>query len=66
MRDKWDLAYERCRAVMAFLVEQGVDPARVHFRVAAENEPAYENAEGGRLERNSRAEILLWDDSLGE
>jgi chemotaxis protein MotB len=66
MRDKWDLAYERCRVVMQFLAGQGVDPQRIYFRVAADNEPTYEGTDRQQQRQNSRVQVLLWDERVGE
>lgn len=59
-RDRWDLAYARCRAVEAWVVEEGIDPRRIRLSVAGDNEPV---AAGGDeivpVEQNSRVEIRL-------
>lgn len=65
VRDKWDLAYERCREVMRFLVEQGIDAERIHFRVAGENEPAYSGTDAEQQKLNARVQVLMWDESVG-
>ena len=41
IRDHWDLAYERCRNVVEFLVSEGVLRDRIRIGVAGRNEPAY-------------------------
>jgi chemotaxis protein MotB len=60
MRDTWDLAYERCWEVMRFLADRGIDPARMRFEVAGENEPRYFGADVQLQQRNDRVEVRLW------
>ncbi len=36
-QDQWDLAYARCRSVMAHLVSSGIDPKRIRLSVTAWN-----------------------------
>jgi len=66
MRDHWDLAYSRCRSTMEFLVEQGIDPARIRLGPAAAGEPLYNGVDPDRLKRNSRVQILMWDERVQE
>ena len=63
-RDEWDLAYERCRNTMHFLVEQGIDRSRIRLGPAGSGEPLYNGVELDRLQRNSRVQILMWDERV--
>ena len=63
-RDEWDLAYERCRNTMHFLIEQGIDPSRIRLGPAGAGEPLYNGVDPDRLQRNSRVEILMWDERV--
>ena len=65
MRDKYDLAYERCREVMNVLVAQGVEPERIHYHVAADHQPVYEGIDADQQRLNSRVQIMLWDERVG-
>ncbi len=64
LRDPWDLAYERCRVVSDFLVQQGIDPKRIRMGVAATNEPLYEGTDVARMARNARVQVLMWDERV--
>jgi chemotaxis protein MotB len=63
-RDEWDLAYERCRSTMEFLVEQGIDLSRIRLGPAGSGEPLYNGVDLERLQRNSRVQILMWDERV--
>lgn len=65
MRDKYDLAYERCREVMKFLLQQGIEPERIHYNVAADHQPVYEGIDVDQQRLNARVEIMLWDERVG-
>ncbi len=64
LRDHWDLAYARCRSTMDFLIEQGIDPARIRLGPAAAGEPLYNGVDPNRLKRNARVQILMWDERI--
>ncbi len=63
-RDEWDLAYERCRNTMHFLIEQGIDLSRIRLGPAGAGEPLYNGVDPDRLQRNSRVQILMWDERV--
>jgi chemotaxis protein MotB len=63
-RDEWDLAYERCRTTMQFLIEQGIDRNRIRLGPAGSGEPLYNGVDLERLQRNSRVQILMWDERV--
>lgn len=61
--DHWELAYERCRKTMRYLVDDlGVDPRRIRLSVAGPYEPLYEGMDKTKLRENSRVEIFLLDE----
>lgn len=59
MRDNWDLAYERARNVMAYLVKEGISPKRIRLAVAADNEPLNSNLHSAGHNKNARVEIYM-------
>ena len=63
-RDQWDLAYARCRNTMEFMIEQSIDPNRIRLGPAGSAEPLYNGVEPDRLLRNSRVQILMWDERV--
>lgn len=58
-RDRWDLAYARCRAVNDFLVAQGIDARRIRLGVAGDNEPVQAVGNPLAIRHNSRVDIHL-------
>lgn len=65
-RDLWDLAEARARATMDFLVEQGIHPSRIRLGNAGPEEPLYSGVDPERLKRNSRVQILMWDETVND
>ena len=65
-RDLWDLAEARARSTMQFLVEQGIDPSRIRLGNAGAEEPLYSGINPELLRRNSRVQILMWDEKVGD
>ncbi len=63
-RDLWDLADARSRNTMQFLVEQGVNPNRIRLGNAGAEEPLYNGVDSERLMKNSRVQILMWDEQV--
>ncbi len=57
----WDLAYARCRSVMAFLTEMGINRRRFRLGVAGATEPVYLGVDPVESRKNSRVEIVLMD-----
>jgi chemotaxis protein MotB len=66
IRDHWDLAYERCRNVREFLVAQGVDQRRIRMTPAGKNEPIYVGVDSMEQKRNSRVQVMMWDERVPE
>jgi chemotaxis protein MotB len=60
--DHWDLAYQRCRATMQFLVDQGIDARRIRLAVAGPHEPLHSGANSEALLLNSRVEVHVLDE----
>jgi chemotaxis protein MotB len=58
-RDNWDLAYERARNVMDYLVKSGIDPKRIRLAVAADNEPLNNRAHAAGHGTSARVEIYM-------
>lgn len=63
-RDEWDLAFERCRRTMNFLIEQGIESNRIRLGSAGAEEPIYNGVDPDRLRRNARVQILMWDERV--
>ena len=63
-RDKWDLAYARCRATVDFMVEQGIDQQRIRIANAGDNEPVYIGVDPKERKKNSRVEIFMLDERV--
>lgn len=66
IRDLWDLADRRCHSVMDFLIQQGIEPSRIRLGNAEANEPLYNGVDPDRLKRNSRVQILMWDERVAD
>lgn len=57
--DHWDLAYQRARRVMQFLVKLGIDPKRLRISVAADNELVHDGVDPQLQKMNSRVEVFM-------
>jgi len=68
--DNFDLAYQRCRIVEQFLVDQGIERRRLRMSVAGPNEPIHSGADPLQLTQNPRVEVFALEeyveDLLGE
>jgi len=62
--DHWQLAFERCRAVMEYLVAQGIDPNRIRLGSAGSYEPMNSGDTVEDRKQNARVEILMWDERV--
>lgn len=58
-RDHWDLAYERARAVVNYLLQQGIPANRIRVGVAAGNEPSYVGLDDSLRRQNARVQVLM-------
>jgi flagellar motor protein MotB len=61
--DDWNLTYARCNKTMQYLVSLGIDPRRIRIGVAAQFEPIYAGRDVLILEKNSRVEVLMLNES---
>lgn len=62
-RDHDDLAYERCRLVRDFLInEANIDPARIRIAVAGPHDPEYLGTDATDLLKNPRVEVYELDE----
>jgi chemotaxis protein MotB len=64
IRDRWDLAYQRCYNVMKYLVAHGIEPKRLRLSSAGPYEPLNNALEPALRERNARVEVLVWDEPV--
>lgn len=65
--DNWDLAYQRCRSVYQYLVEElQIDPNRLRISSAGSSEPVEIGADPIKLRRNPRVEVFLLDESVDD
>ena len=63
MRDHWDLAFERTRNVVRYLVEElEIEAGRLRMSVAGPNEPAHIGTDRDKSLQNSRVEVYLLDE----
>ncbi|GIW95085.1 MAG: MotB protein [Pirellulaceae bacterium] len=62
LQDNWELAYQRCRAVMQYLTKElGIPDYRLRLVVAADTEPLYAGTQPDLLEKNARVDVFLTD-----
>jgi chemotaxis protein MotB len=65
LRDNWDLAYERSRNTMQYLVEKlDIDARRIRMSVAGPNEPTHIGTDPDKLADNPRVEVYLLDEVI--
>ncbi|EAQ82032.1 OmpA/MotB family protein [Blastopirellula marina] len=64
--DHYDLGYERCRAVMNFLVSLGIDPRRIRISTAGKNEPIHIGTDPLKSKQNPRVEVFLLDEVVDD
>ena len=65
-KNAWELAFARCQSVANYLTAHGVDSRRMRIAVAADNEPYNAASDPPHGEKNSRVEIRLLGEWLGE
>lgn len=66
IKDLWDLADRRSHNTMNFLIEQGIEPNRIRLGNAESHEPLYNGVDPDRLKKNSRVQILMWDERVSD
>ena len=64
--DHWDLAYDRCRKVMQFLIKLGIDPKRIRIAQAADNEPVHSGVDPRLQAQNPRVEVFMLNELARE
>jgi chemotaxis protein MotB len=65
--DHWQLAYDRCRNTMQYLVEElGIERERLRLSLAADNDPLYLDADPIKLQKNPRVEVFMLEEVVGE
>jgi chemotaxis protein MotB len=65
--DPMDLAYRRCRTVMAYLVEKHNIPAeRIRMSTAGSHEPMYMTADPDKNRLNPRVEVFLLEETVDQ
>lgn len=62
--DNWDLAYQRSRNTMQFLIKNGIQSERIRMSVAGPNEPIKNSANLGNLGQDARVEVYLIDEVI--
>lgn len=61
-KDNWELAYERCRNTVNYLIEMGVEQRRIRISVAGANEPRVLDPSIERQRENARVDVFLMDE----
>ncbi len=65
--DNWELAYQRGRAVMRYLVDEfKIEPARIRLSVAGPNEPMHLGVDPLKMRENPRVELYLLEEVAGD
>lgn len=62
--DNWDLAYQRSRNTMQFLIKNGIQSERIRMSVSGPNEPIINRANLGNLGQDARVEVYLIDEVI--
>lgn len=62
--DHMDLAYARSRSTRDFLIANGIAPSRIRLSAAGASEPLYDGVDPERLKRNSRVQVMMWDERV--
>lgn len=67
LRDNWDLAYQRSRNVMQYLIEDlNIDDRRIRMSVAGPHEPAHIGTDEKKLRQNPRVEVYMLDEVISD
>lgn len=67
LRDNWDLAYQRSRNVMQYLIQDlNIDPRRIRMSVAGPYEPAHIGTDDKKLRQNPRVEVYMLDEVISD
>ena len=67
LRDNWDLAYQRSRIVMQYLIQDlNIDARRIRMSVAGPHEPAHIGTDEKKLRQNPRVEVYMLDEVISD
>ena len=67
LRDNWDLAYQRSRNVMQYLIQDlNIDARRIRMSVAGPHEPAHIGTDKKKLRQNPRVEVYMLDEVIAD
>ncbi|MDA1053692.1 MAG: OmpA family protein [Planctomycetota bacterium] len=67
LRDNWDLAYQRSRDVMQYLIQDlSIDARRIRMSVAGPYEPAHIGTDEQKLRQNPRVEVYMLDEVISD
>ncbi|MCA9143476.1 MAG: OmpA family protein [Planctomycetales bacterium] len=67
LRDNWDLAYQRSRNVMQYLIQDlNIDARRIRMSVAGPYEPAHIGTDDKKLRQNPRVEVYMLDEVISD
>ena len=65
--DNWDLAYQRSRNVMQYLIQDlNIDARRIRMSVAGPHEPAHIGTDEKKLRQNPRVEVYMLDEVISD
>jgi chemotaxis protein MotB len=65
-RTHLDLAYARCVQVAEYLEQLGINPKRIRIAVAGSAEPKHIGADPMLRKQNSRVEVFMLDETVGD
>jgi chemotaxis protein MotB len=67
LRDNWDLAYQRSRNVMQYLIQDlNIDARRIRMSAAGPYEPAHIGTDEKKLRQNPRVEVYMLDEVISD
>ena len=62
--DHYALSFARARAVQEYLIHEGIAEERIRVGAAGATEPIYTGVDVELLKKNSRVQILMWDERV--
>lgn len=66
-QDNWDLAFQRSRNVMQYLIQDlNIDARRIRMSVAGPHEPAHIGTDEKKLKLNPRVEVYMLDEVISD
>ncbi|MCF6328311.1 MAG: OmpA family protein, partial [Henriciella sp.] len=60
----FEVSAARAWSVRQFLIEQGIAPSRIRLGNAGPVDPLFNGVDPNRLKKNSRVQILMWDERV--